>query len=408
MTALIPSRFFTVLEYALVFAGDLLPYGVVFLLTLVVGYRLGLEPAGLLSLTYAYVAIVTALVCSPNLLSLRRRMPGAASPGAVVAAALCLRTAVIVVGALLVMGGLLLARAQPVMVHLMVLLFAGRLLETAVDGPATSVQYLRGARDYFLLRLIVFMLICGITGIGVLTAGEAGLPWIALCYVLGSAAGLMVALAGSRRLLVPVSGLAGECQAQASEFGKFFVATAMFLAASRLHPMIIGYFSGHGAAGQFAMVQNLFSAVALASTGVAGVFFWSRNRKGAMQLTGVPSRWLTGALPGGLALGVAGGAVMDFLFLRPLGSSFELRTAAWLLCLSTPLLLAQSMLSNLLVLQRRDRDMLAFSALNAVIGLLLIVVLVYYFGLVGAALSVGVSALLSTLVGIFIMRRIHE
>lgn len=403
------SRLAALVEYGLVFAGDLLPYGVVFLLTLMVGYGHGLEAAAFLSLTYAYVAIVTALVCGPNLLSLRRRMPEAASPGAVVLAGLILRATVIVAGALLVMAGLSAVGMQQGMLPLMALLFAGRLLETAVDGPATSLQYLRGARAYFLLRLTVFSCICAVTGAGVLTAGEAGLPWIAGGYALGSGVGFLLALAWARKLMRPVRGLAEECRAQTAEFGKFFLATALFLAASRLHPMIIAYFSGVGVAGQFAMVQNLFSALALAATGVAGVFFWSRNRrKGGAKATGVPWRWMLWSLPGGLIMGAAGGAVMDFLFLRPLAASGELRLAAWLLCLSTPFLLAQSILSNALVLLGRDREMLVYSAVNAVLGILLISVLVQAFSLIGAALSVAASALLSTLLGISIVRRTHE
>lgn len=403
------SKLSAVVEHALVFVGDLLPYTVMFSLTLMVSYRFGLGPAGFLSLTYAYVAVVTAVVCGPNLLSLRRRMARTSSPGAVVAASLGLRTAVILAGALLVAGGLILNESQPGMLPLMALLFVGRLLETSVDAPATSVQYLSGARNYFLLRLVVSIVICGVTWIAVLTASDSNLIRIAICYVVGSAFGFLIALTLSRRLLVPVSGLLAEYKDQATEFSKFFVATALFSLASRIHPMIITFFSGHKAAGQFALVQNLFSVLALASTAVAGVFFWSRNRDGVRQtLSQVPWHWLLGGLFGGLFLGLVGGVFLDFLFLRPLGSSFELRATAWLLCLSTPFLLTQAIISNLLVLQGRDTEMLAFSVLNAIASLFLITLLVYAFGLVGAALSVGSAALLSSLAGILMVRRTHE
>lgn len=396
-------------DYALVFIGDLLPYSVIFLLTLMVSYRFGLEPAGSLSLAFAYVAVVTTMVCGPNLLSLRRRIVNAPSPGAVVAAALGLRATVIAAGALLVVGGLLSTGTHAGILSLIPLLFLGRFLETAVDGPATSVQYLRSPRDYFLLRSAVSLLVCGITGVGVLTAGDPDLARIALYYVLGCATGFLVALAVSRGLLRPVAGLLAEFRGQAAEFSKFFVASALFVVASRIHPMIINVFAGQEAAGQFALVQNLFSSLALAASGIAGVFFWSRNRKGASQKSSaVPWRWLVGGLFGGLMLGLAGGAVLDLLFLRPLGSTLELRVTGWLLCLATPLLLTQSILSNLLVLLHRDRAMLALSAFNAVGGLLLITVLVYAFGLVGAALSVGMAALISTLLGIYVVRGIRE
>lgn len=409
VTVNIPSKRSVVFEHALVFAGDLLPYGVIFLMTLMIGYGLGLEAAGFFSMAYVYVAIVTALVCGPNLLSLRRRMPGAESPGAVVAASLGLRVAVISIGALLVMSVLHTTDAQPGMISLITLLFFGRFLETAVDSPAISVQYLRGARYYFYLRLVVFALICGITGIGVLTASSAGLEWIATYYLIGSTVGILVALTSSRRLLLPIAGLKAEGCAQASDFGKFFLATALFVAASRLHPLIIGLFYGHAAAGLFAMVQNLFSVLAVAATVVASVFFWSRNRKvGAKILTGVPWPWLAGAIPGGLAMGAIGGAVMDFLFLQPLNSSAELRTVAWLLCLTTPLLMVQSILSSQLVLLKRDREMLMLSAVSAAIGLLLIALLVHNFGLIGAALAVGASALFSSMLGVIILQRTHE
>ncbi len=403
------DRLGAVLEHALVFSGDLMPYGVIFLMTLMIGYGLGLESASFFSVTYVYVAIVTGLVCGPNLLSIRRRMPVTDSPGAVVLASLVLRTTVISVGALVVMGVLHASQAKPGMMSLAAILFLGRFLETAVDGPATSVQYLRGARAYFALRLIVFVVICSLTGVGVFVGGENGIQWIATCYLIGSAVGFLFSLLNSYNLLKPLAGVAEESRAQVSEFGKFFVATALFLAASRLHPVIIRFFYGDEAAGQFAMVQNLFSALAVASTGIAGVFFWSRNRKEAGQSQAAPPwYWLAGSMVGGVALGVVGGAVLDFLYLRPLGSSEELRMVGWLLCLSTPLLLVQAVLSNQLVLQKRDREMLGLSALNAMLGLIFITIMVQQFGLIGAALSVGITALLSSMIGIHIIRRIHE
>lgn len=403
------GRFKSVLEHALVFAGDLMPYGVVFLMTLMIGFGLGLESAGFFSVTYVYVAIVTGLVCGPNLLSIRRRMPDATSPGAVVFASLGLRIAVISVGTLVVMGILYATQSKAGMLSLAMILFLGRFFETAVDGPATSVQYLRGARAYFVLRSVVFVVICGFTGIGVFAGGGRGLHWIAACYLIGSALGLAFSLASSYSLLKPIVGISAETNAQATEFGKFFVATVLFLAASRLHPVIISHFYGVAAAGQFAMVQNLFSALAVASTGIAGVFFWSRNRKGAGEhQAGVPWYWLAGSIIGGMALGTAGGAVLDFFYLRPLGSSEELRMVGWMLCLSTPLMLVQAILSNQLVLLKRDREMLGLSALNATLGLVLITVLVHQFGLIGAALSVGMIASLSSIIGIYVIRRIHE
>ncbi|MCV2361780.1 polysaccharide biosynthesis C-terminal domain-containing protein [Paucibacter sp. TC2R-5] len=409
MTVQRSTKFTAVLEHTLVFAGDLLPYGIMFLLTLMVGYGLGLESAAFFSMTYVYVAVVTAVVCGPNLLSLKRRMPVAVSPGAVVAASLSLRAAVICIGAALVIGLLYATKSPLSMISLMLILFVGRLFETAVDGPATSVQYLRGAGEYFFLRLLVFVLICCITGLGSITSSAPTLMRIALSYLVGSAVGFFVTLTISRHLLFPISGVKEETRAQASEFGKFFLATVLFLAASRLHPMIIHFFSGHKAAGQFAMVQNLFSVVAVAAGGVAGLFFWSRNREVTQKSSaGIPWRWLAGAIPGGLALGAASGAAMDVLYLRPLGSTTEVRTVAWLLCASTPFLIIQAILSNQLVLQKRDREMLTLSALSAAAGLLLITLLVYKFGLFGAALSVSASAIFSTLLGIFIMHRAHE
>lgn len=395
------SKLSALIEHALVFAGDLLPYGVVFLLTLMVGYGFGLEAAGKLSLAYVYVAIVTALVCGPNLLSLRRRMPEADSPGAVVLAALALRLLFIAGGASLVLAWLTATQVLPGMALLTAFLFVGRLLETAVDGPATAVQYRHGAREYFLLRLTVFLLICGITGWGGWSLEAAELPWLGLWYAGGCGCAFLVALLWSRSLLRPVHGFMAEWRGQAAEFGKFFIASALFIAASRLHPVIIGQLSGHEVAGQFALVQNLFSVLGLAATGVASVFFWSRNRQSeAAARAAVPRKWLLLSLPGGVLMGGVGGAVIDFLFLRPLGSPAELRMAAWVLCLSTPFLLTQAILSNQLVLLGRDREMLGYSALTAVLGIVLIAVLVLAFGLVGAALSVAVSAILSTLFGI--------
>lgn len=396
-------------DYAMVFIGDLLPYSVIFLLTLMVSYRFGLGAAGFLSLAFAYVAVVTTMVCGPNLLSLRRRIVNALSAGAVIVASLGLRAIVIAAVALLVMGVLYSTGTHANLLSLIALLFVGRFLETAVDGPATSVQYLRGPLDYFLLRLVVAVIVCGITGLGLFTAGDPSLTRIAFYYVVACATGFLVALAVSWRLLRPVAGLLVECRGQAVEFSKFFVASALFVVASRIHPMIINFFAGQEAAGQFALVQNLFSSLALAASGVAGVFFWSRNRKGAPEKSSaVPWRWLIGGLLGGLVLGSIGGIILDLLFLRPLGSTLELRVTGWVLCLSTPLFLTQSIMSNLLVLLNRDREMLVLSAFNAIGGLLLITLLVYAFGLVGAAFSVGLSALVSTILGIYIVGKAHE
>lgn len=401
------NKFF--IEYALVFIGDLLPYSVIFLLTLMVSYRFGLEPAGSLSLAFAYVAVVTTMVCGPNLLSLRRRIVDAPSAGAVVIASLGLRVIAILAGALLVMVVLFSTGTHANLLSLIVLLFIGRFLETAVDGPATSVQYLRGPLEYFLLRLGVSTLVCGITGVAVFTEGGPDLTRIAFYYVAGSVTGFLVALAVSWRLLRPVAGLLPECRGQAVEFSKFFVASALFVVASRIHPMIINVFAGQEAAGKFALVQNLFSSLALAASGVAGVFFWSRNRKGAPEKSSaVPWRWLIGGLFGGIGLGIIGGIFLDLLFLRPLDATLTLRGTGWILCLSTPFFLTQSIMSNLLVLLNRDREMLALSAFNAIGGLLLITLLVNAFGLVGAAMSVCLSALISTLLGIHIMRSAHE
>lgn len=405
MTPPVSRKLDVIVEHGFVFVGDLLPYGVVFLTTLMVGYSLGLEAAGSFSLAYAYVAIITALVCSPSLLSLRRQMPIAASPGAVVVAALTLRVTAIGLCALVLVALLLWNGAQDT-IPLVLLLLLARFVETSIDGPATSIQYLKSSRDYFIIRLAVFVVVIGVTSFGILGTAAGDLNRIGWYYLLGAGLGLALATLAARRLLTPVSGISGEMAVQTRDFGRFFLATMLFLAATRLHPVIIGYFSGPGAAGQFAMVQNLFSSISLAATGVAGVFFWSRNRKGVQQRgAAIPRIWMLGALVGGTVLGGAGGLVMDFLFLRPLGSPIELRWAAWLLCLSTPMLMTQSILSNQLLLQRRDQAMLLLSAFNGGTGLLLMAILTYSYGVIGAALSAALSALLSTFFGAIVVRR---
>lgn len=388
----------------------MLPYGVVLLLTIAVGYSLGLKDAGILSLAYAYVALVTALVCGPNLLSLRRRMPLADSRSAVVFAGLVLRTIVISVGAAMVLFCVSVTDVdgRPEFVRLIAYFFLGRLLETAIDAPVTSLQYARGGRAYFLLRVVVFFVISGITGLGVLTADDHGVDWIILWYVFGSAVGLLVALKGSFSSLGPIKGFSLEIRGQAAEFGRFFLATAIFLLASRVHPLVIEHLSGAEMAGKFALVQTLFSVLGLAATGIAGVFFWSWNRQdGVRSGLGVPWCSIVSGAILGLLLGVVGALIIDFLFLRPLRSPLELRQAAWILSMATPLLLVQAMLSNLLVLRLRDSEMLRLSALNAIGGIVLIVIFVEIFGVVGAALSVMGAASLSVMLGIFFVRGIN-
>ena len=157
------------------------------------------------------------------------------------------------------------------------------------------------------------------------------------------------------------------------------------------------------------LFSALFSALGVAATGIAGVFFWSRNRmQHGHNQTGVPWLWLFCSILGGLGLGVVGGTVLDRFYLQPLGSTYELRMVSWYLCLSTPLLLAQAILSNQLVLLKRDREMLSLSAFNATVGLLLTTIMVHQFGLIGAALSVGLTSLLSCFISVYVIRHIHE
>jgi O-antigen/teichoic acid export membrane protein len=398
-----------ILEHFMVFVGDLLPYGVIFLMTLIIGYGLGLEAAGFFSVTYVYVAIVTGLVCGPNLLSVRRSMPRATSPGAVVLASLVLRITIITIGALVVMGILYASNSKLGMISLAIILFLGRFFETSADGPAISVQYLRGARYYFTVRLTVFLIIFSCVGYGVFNSTNNSIHWVATYYLIGSALGFLVAVGASYKLLIPQNGIVKEIKEQALDFSKFFIATALFLAASRLQPVIISYFYDDYAAGQFAMVQNLFSALAVVSTGIAGVFFWSRNRTlDGQRRVGIPHVWILSSMVGGLGLGVIGGFFLDRFYLQPLDSSQELRIVGWLLCLSTPLMLIQTILSNQLVLLKRDKEMLLLSGFNAVASILMIIILVKFYGLIGAALSIGTAAALSSLIGILILKSIHE
>jgi O-antigen/teichoic acid export membrane protein len=139
------------------------------------------------------------------------------------------------------------------------------------------------------------------------------------------------------------------------------------------------------------------------------VFFWSRNRKGlGRNDMGVPWYWIIGAIAGGLVIGTVGAALLDQFYLQPLGSKHELRIVCWLLCLSTPLLLIQTILSNQLVLLKRDREMLGSAALSATVGLCLLFHLVRTYGLIGAALSLGLVAFLSSVIGIYLIQRRHE
>lgn len=394
-----------VLEHGLVFVGDLLPYGTVFLLTLAVGYVHGLETTATFSLSYAYAAIVTALVCSPSLLSIRRQMPISLHPGAVALSALVLRAVAITIGALCLVA-LLYAGGGENALGLTLLLLVSRFFETATDAPATIFQYKRKAIHYLALRSVVFASSCASALAGVFLADRGDVVTIALAYFSGSVLGFVIALLAARSSVRSVAGFGQELSIQIKDFGRFFVATALYMVATRLHPIVISLVSGPQAAGQFAMVQNLFASIALAATGIAGVFFWSKNRMGAANVSaGIPWVWLMGAALGGLALGGAGALAMDYLFLLPLGSAIDLRIAAWLLCLSTPMLLTQSILSNFLVLAKRDREMLLLSIINGLAGLVLMAGFTFSFGLVGAALSVGVSAFVATVLGALVARR---
>lgn len=404
----------TVVEHAFVFAGDLLPYGLIFFMTVLLGFRFGLEAAGAFSLSYAYVAIVTTLVAGPNLLSIRRRMPTTEAPGAVVAASLILRVTLIFFGAVAALTLASLAGMAPAMVWIIGLLLIGRLLETCIDAPATSIQYLKPAKLYFLFRLGQFILLMTIVGLGFASIDpnlqREAVPIIAFCYIMGTGLVLSIGLALAWRLFSPLQSIweifAHELRGQVLEFGRFFVASAFFVAASRVHPVIVTGLAGVVAAERFATIFNLFAALSLIATGISGMYFWSRNRtERDHRKDGIPIFWLLWAIPGGLLLGGLGGLAIQELFLRHVNAPDEMRIGAWILCLATPFLITQSIVSNTLVLQKRDREMLTLSIINASVSIVIIAVCVSLAGLIGASFAVGLSAFFSTLIGVFVVSR---
>ncbi|MCG7495013.1 lipopolysaccharide biosynthesis protein [Thalassobius sp. Cn5-15] len=408
-----PRKLSAVVDYGLVFVGDLLPYGVLFLLTVLTGFRFGIQAAGFWSLCYAYVAIITTLICGPNLLSLRRRMPSNPSPGAVIIAGWILRLVAIGSGVALLLIASRIMNTGTDLIPLMSLLFVARFVETSIDGPATGIQYLYNARSYFLLRLTVFLVIIAVVLLGVFgtdsNSGQTALIDVATAYLVGACLGFLVTLFATRTLFIPAIvpiKVWAELRGQSRELAKFVLATVLFLMASRLHPVIISALRGQEMAGQFAMVQNLFAVLALASTGVAGVFFWSRNRQARDHLLdGVPWLWLTGAIVGGTFVGMIGAIAINYMYLTPLEGSDLLKRTAWIICLATPLILSQAILSNVLVLQKRDTEMLLLAAGNSLLSVLIIWLAVYRFGLLGAAASVSISAGFSSAMGIWIVRR---
>jgi O-antigen/teichoic acid export membrane protein len=315
-------------------------------------------------------------------------------------------------GALAALTAAALVGIESSMILITGLLFVGRLLEVCIDAPATCVQYLKPAQKYFLLRLGLFVLLVTITGFGVAsidpTQQRAAVPQVAFWYLTGTGLALVAGLAYSMSLLGPSNRiraeLVDELRGQTAEFRRFFLASAFFVAASRIHPVVIMGVAGAVAAERFATIFNLFAALSLTATGIAGVFFWSRNRLARdHRRDGLPTTWLVGAIPGGLLLGVIGGWAIQELFLRPVNAPEEMHVGAWILCMATPVLITQSIISNTLVLQKRDDEMLLVSVINAALSIVVIVACVHAAGLIGASFAVGLSATLATLIGIHVV-----
>lgn len=396
----------TPLKQAFIFAADLTPYLSVFVVTLLIGKHYQAREAVGFNLAYSYAATVLAIFAAPGMLSIKRKAATTRALGTILTAGFLIRTVGVGLGGAAVTAYFASTPVLRPLLPVWLLVFAARFFETATDLTLIISQYNLPAWKHLAIRVSAMLLL-----FGALLAAQLLVHrflYVLVGYVLAAATLFVLSLAAVRSFLKPSGNLRAEIRAQLLEIRALFVAVVLFVLSTRFHVVVIGEYIGRDQAAEFATVQNFANVAGLLASAFSGLFFWSRNRLGdippELQLASL-KRWCLAAIPFGLAVGVVLALAAERIAFRRLNIGVEARALNWVICLSTPLLAAQSLLSNFLLLVKRDKQMLFQATTVSLLGVALLVALISRYAMVGAGISLVLTPLLSVLVGAVLIRR---
>jgi O-antigen/teichoic acid export membrane protein len=395
-----------VFGWACIYAGDLIPYFSVFLITLVVGRSYGTAYAADFNLVYSYVAMVLALFAAPGMISLKRKLAHAESSGDIMMAGFIIRLSGVLLGATTCWVYFLLSPQLAPLLWIFGLVLLARVLETSVDIPAIVTQYRWSPFGYLSFRVTMLCVL-----LLVLAAFHYALPGfyrLLSGYVVAAVLAFSLAAILIRRYWRLDGRVCQEAMDQLQEIRPMFLAVCVYVASTRLYVVVIGEYLGRRQAADFATVQNITAVAGLLASAFAGLFFWSSNRLPNVDIEShTKSLWAWGliAIVVGALLGGAVALASEWIVLRPLKFGPEMLQINWMICMATPLLAMQALVSNFLMLIKRDKLMFALALFSSLMGVLMLFLLVPLYGMKGAATVMMISPLLSVLAGVLVVNR---
>ncbi len=393
----------TTFNWGCIFAGDLIPYLSIFLMTLIVSYFYSTEYAKNFNLVYSYSAMILAIFAAPSLVSLKRRLAHTETHGVVLLAGSIIRITGLLFGGSICLVYFLFTPHLFPLLYIWSLVFIARVLETSVDIPAIVVQYCWSPFKYFLFRLLALVILSSILVIfSYFSVNE--FYQLLICYIFGALVIASLATLSIKKYWRNIDySIHAEILSQLKEIAAMFVAVCMYVASTRLYIIIIGEYWGVTQAAEFATVQNVTAVAGLLASAFAGSFFWSRNKlnntHSVMHLKSLRD-WIGLAIVFGLLVGLIVALATEKMVLLPLNMSKDLVNTSWIICMATPLLALQALISNYFLIIKKDNIMFLLAFLSSVISIMIMFILIPYLGLLGAAISMCLASSISVLLGL--------
>lgn len=401
------SLILSLFNWGCIFAGDLIPYLSVFLITLMVAHLYDTEHATRFNLAYSYSAMILALFAAPGMVSLKRRLAHTEAHGVVLAAGFIIRMAGLLLGGAACFVYFVSTPHLAPLLSIWGLVFVARVLETSVDIPAIVVQYRWSPFEYFVFRLVTLIVLAFIL-IGFSYLLERGVYQLLMSYVMAALVVAFLAIMSIRSYWHKIGDVRIELRSQLLEIRAMFMAVCVYVASTRLYMVIIGEYWGAGQAAEFATVQNVTAVAGLLASAFAGLFFWSRNRLSHVSpLAHMKSlcQWSAIAIIIGILVGVIVALATEWGVLRPLHMSKDLWSVSWIICMATPLLALQALISNYFMIIKRDKIMLLLALFTSMVSVIIMFGLIPSFGLFGAAIAIVLASSMSILTGVFMIWR---
>ena len=85
--------------------------------------------------------------------------------------------------------------------------------------------------------------------------------------------------------------------------------------------------------------------------------------------------------------------------------SKDLWSVSWIICMATPLLALQALISNYFMIIKRDKIMLLLALFTSMVSVIIMFGLIPSFGLFGAAIAIVLASSMSILTGVFMIWR---